>query len=270
MMNDELNNKPIGIFDSGLGGLTVARAIRARLPHEALVYFGDTARVPYGAKSQETIVRFTWEAIHFLRQHEVKCIVVACNTASALALPTITGQVDVPLLGVIEPGARAAAQATRGKKVGVIGTTATITSDVYTRAIRALDPGITVYAQPCPLFVPLVEEGWDDRAATRLVVEEYLQPLRTARVDTLVLGCTHYPLLTAPIQAYMGAGVQLVDSATTCAEELAELLTRQKLLAPAGEPDETFFVSDAAARFTELGARFLGRRIQAIKVAGAP
>lgn len=265
-----MSTKPIGVFDSGLGGLTVARAIRARLPHEALVYFGDTARVPYGSKSQETIVRFTWEAIHFLRQHDVKCIVVACNTASALALPALVGQVDVPLLGVITPGARAAAHATRAKKVGVIGTAATIASDVYTRAIRTLDPGITVYAQPCPLFVPLVEEGWDDRAATRLVVEEYLQPLRAARIDTLVLGCTHYPLLTALIQAYMGADVQLVDSATTCAHDLADLLAQQQLLATAGAPEETFFVSDAAARFAELGARFLGHRIQAIKVAGTP
>jgi glutamate racemase len=265
-----MSQKPIGIFDSGLGGLTVARAIRARLPHESLVYFGDTARVPYGSKSQETIVRFTWDAIHFLRQHDVKCIVVACNTASALALPTIAGQVEVPLLGVITPGARAAAHTTRAKKVGVIGTTATIASDVYTRAIRALDPGITVYAQPCPLFVPLAEEGGEDRAATHLVVEEYLQPLRTARIDTLVLGCTHYPLLTAAIQAYMGADVHLIDSASTCAHDLAALLAQQQLLATAGTPDETFFVSDAAARFAELGARFLGRRIQAIKVAATP
>ena len=259
---------PIGVFDSGLGGLTVTRAIRARLPGESIIYYGDTARVPYGSKSQDTIVKFTREAIAFLRHHEVKCIVIACNSASALALPVVRDELSVPVLGVIEPGAQAAVERTHNGKIGVIGTTATISSDVYSKAIRALDNAITVYAHPCPLFVPLAEEGWVDRPATALVIEEYLAPLRRARVDTLVLGCTHYPLLAGPIQAYMGDDVQLVDSASTCAEQLETLLDEHNLRAPDGEGEETFFVTDMAARFAELGARFLGRRLQAIRVTG--
>jgi glutamate racemase len=259
---------PIGVFDSGLGGLTVTRAIRARLPHESIIYYGDTARVPYGSKSQDTIVGFTREAIAFLEHHEVKCIVIACNTASALALPVIQSALSTPVLGVIEPGAKAAVACTRSGKVGVIGTTATIASDVYTKAIRARSSGVTVYAQPCPLFVPLAEEGWSDRRATTLVIEEYLAPLRTARVDALVLGCTHYPLLAEPIQEFMGADVQLVDSASTCAEELEALLDEHGLRAADGEGKESFFVTDMAARFAEVGARFLGRRLQAIRVTG--
>ena len=262
------SNNPIGVFDSGLGGLTVARALRARLPRESLIYYGDTARVPYGTKSPATIARFTREAIAFLCEHDVKCIVVACNTASAVGLPQVQGDARVPLVGVIDAGARAAAAATRAAKVGVIGTPATIASEVYTRAIQSLNPAITVYAQPCPLLVPLVEEGWDDRPATRLIVEEYLRPLRTAKIDTLVLGCTHYPLLAGAIQAYLGPQVTLVDSALTCAEDLAALLARGNLLATHACGAETFFVTDMPARFAELGARFRGRRIQAIKVVG--
>ncbi len=261
-------SQPIGIFDSGLGGLTVTRAIRARLPHESIIYYGDTARVPYGAKSRDTIITFTREALQFFAQHDVKCVVIACNTASALALEAVQQDVHVPLLGVIEPGARAAVAATQARNVGVIGTTATIASDVYAHAIRRLDERITVYSQPCPLFVPLVEEGWTEREATRLIVEEYLQPLRTARIDTLVLGCTHYPLLAGALRAYMGDSVHLVDSAHTCAMELEELLTTHGLRAPEGPGEEAFFVTDMAARFSELGARFLGRRLQAIKVVG--
>ncbi|MCX7847096.1 MAG: glutamate racemase [bacterium] len=260
--------RPIGIFDSGLGGLTVTRAIRERLAQEEIIYYGDTARVPYGSKSRDTIIRFTREALRFLREHEVKCVVIACNTASALALDAVREEVGVPLLGVIEPGARAAVATTRARKIGVIGTTATIASDVYAQAIHRLDPHITVYSQPCPLLVPLVEEGWTDREATRLIVAEYLQPLRTARIDTLVLGCTHYPLLAGVLQEYMGPEVALVDSAQTCAAELEELLTARGLRAPGGPGEETFFVTDMAARFAELGARFLGRRLQAIKVVG--
>lgn len=261
--------RPIGIFDSGLGGLTVTRAIRAQLPQERIIYYGDTARVPYGSKSRDTIIRFTREALRFLLQHDVKCVVIACNTASALALDAVQGEAGVPVLGVIEPGARAAVAATRQRKVGVIGTTATIASDVYAQAIRRLDPSVTVYSQPCPLFVPLVEEGWTDREATRLIVAEYLQPLRTARIDTLVLGCTHYPLLAGVLHAYMGPEVTLVDSAQTCAAELEAVLQERGLCAPAGSlGDETFFVTDMAARFAELGTRFLGRQLQAIKVVG--
>lgn len=261
-------SSPIGIFDSGLGGLTVARAIREKLPDEPLLYYGDTARVPYGSKSKETVIRFTREAIEFLRSHNAKCIVVACNTASALALPELQSELSVPVIGVIEPGADAAACATHNGNIGVIATSATIASEAYTHAIRKRKPDATVYSQPCPLFVPLVEEGWTDREATDLIIEEYLRTLRTAHIDTLVLGCTHYPLLCKPIQKYMGDAVQLVDSATTCAEKLAMLLKENSLLNESDAAEEHFFVTDAAARFSELGARFLGKRLQAIKVVG--
>ncbi len=262
-------NSPIGIFDSGLGGLTVARAIRETLPHEPLLYYGDTARVPYGSKSKETVIRFTRDAIDFLRSHNAKCIVIACNTASALALPELESRLTVPIIGVINPGADAAVQATRNGNIGVIATSATIASEAYTHAIRKRKPDATVYSQPCPLFVPLVEEGWTDRAATDLIIEEYLRTLRTAHIDTLVLGCTHYPLLHIPIHKYMGESVTLVDSASTCANTLARLLESNNLLNTTDQPaEEHFFVTDAAARFSELGAQFLGTRLQAIKVAG--
>ena len=257
---------PIGIFDSGLGGLTVARAIRERMPAESIVYFGDTARVPYGPKSKDTILQFTREAEQFFREHQVKCIVIACNTASALALPTIRNEITTPIIGVINPGAAAAVAATTSKKIGVIGTNATINSDAYTHAIHHLDESVTVYAQPCPLFVPLVEEGWCDRPATNLIIEEYLSPLRSANIDTLVLGCTHYPLLTEQIGTFMGSDTTLVDSASTCAVELESLLAEQSIQSVDQEGTEAFFVTDAAARFTELGTRFLGRRLQAIRV----
>jgi glutamate racemase len=260
------STQPVGIFDSGLGGLTVARAIRERMPAESIIYYGDTARVPYGPKSRDTILQFTREAEQFFREHQVKCIVIACNTASALALPTIRGEIDIPVIGVIDPGAAAAVAATTTKKIGVIGTNATIHSDAYTQAIHRLDEEVTVYAQPCPLFVPLVEEGWCDRPATTLVIEEYLSPLKQANIDTLVLGCTHYPLLTEQIGAFMGSGTILVDSASTCAAELEYLLTEQSLASGNHDGTEVFFVTDAAARFTELGTRFLGRRLQAIRV----
>ena len=257
---------PIGIFDSGLGGLTVARAIRDRMPGESIVYFGDTARVPYGPKSKDTILQFTREAEQFFREHQVKCIVIACNTASALALPTIRAEIATPLIGVINPGAMAAVATTTSRKIGVIGTNATINSDAYTQAIHRRDQAVTVYAQPCPLFVPLVEEGWCDRPATELIIEEYLSPLRGANIDTLVLGCTHYPLLAQQIGAFMGSGTTLVDSASTCAAELEKLLTEKSIQSEAANGTEAFFVTDAAARFSELGTRFLGRRLQAIRV----
>ena len=259
---------PIGIFDSGLGGLTVAGAVRKRLPYESIIYYGDTARVPYGSKSRETVVRFTWEAVQFFLDHNAKCIVVACNTASALALPEIREKIDLPIIGVIKPGASAAAKNTKNNKVGVIGTTATINSEAYTEAIRKLKPESIIYAQPCPLFVPLVEEGWTNQEITKLIIKEYLNPLRAAGIDTLVLGCTHYPLLVDPLRDFMGDGVTLVDSASTCAGELETLLKESNLLASEQESEESFFVTDMATRFSELGARFLGRQLQAIKVVG--
>ena len=254
---------PIGIFDSGLGGLTVVKAIRERMPSEDVIYYGDTAHVPYGSKSKETIVGFTQDAVRFFLDHSVKCIVIACNTATALALPEITA--PVPMLGVIEAGARAALSASKNYKIGVIGTSATIASEAYPNVLRKMNPECAIYAHPCPLFVPLVEEGWLDREATRMVVKEYLTPLKMAGIDTLVLGCTHYPLLAGVIGDFLGPDVKLVDSASACAAELETILKNEGLLRNAGSGSETFFVTDGAAKFSETGSRFLGRSLQAIK-----
>lgn len=261
--------RPIGIFDSGLGGLTVFRAIRERLPAESLVYFGDTARVPYGTKSAETVTRFSREIVDFLVGCGVKAVVAACNSASALALNTLKAEYNVPIVGVIEPGARLAVERGRGTAgsatIGVIGTRATIASGAYERAIAALDPGATVVAQGCPLFVSLVEEGWTDRPATRLIAEEHLRPL-LGRVDVVVLGCTHYPLLAPLIAELMGPHVALIDSAEACALELARLLDERNLCAPDdARADELFYVSDVPELFGTLGARFLGRAIGEVR-----
>ena len=254
---------PIGIFDSGLGGLTVVKAIRERMPSEDVIYYGDTAHVPYGSKSKETIVGFTSDAVRFFLDHDVKCIVIACNTATALALPEITA--PVPMLGVIEAGARAALEVSKNHKIGVIGTSATIASEAYPNVLRKMNPECAIYAHPCPLFVPLVEEGWLDREATKMVVKEYLTPLKMAGIDTLVLGCTHYPLLAGVIGDFLGPDVKLVDSASACAAELESILKNEGLLRNAGGGSETFFVTDGAAKFSETGSRFLGRSLQAIK-----
>ena len=208
---------PIGVFDSGLGGLTVAAEVMRQLPAEGLIYFGDTARVPYGPKAPSTVRRYSREIASFLEREGVKAIVVACNTATAHALTALRAELHVPVIGVIEPGARAAVAATRSGNVGVIGTAGTIRSGAYERAIRELAPDARITVQPCPLFVPLVEEGWLDKDATRLVAEEYLEPLIDAGVDSVVLGCTHYPLLKPMLAAVLGNGVQLIDSAAESA-----------------------------------------------------
>lgn len=252
---------PIGVFDSGIGGLTVARAIYERLPHESTIYFGDTARVPYGPKSPDTVRRYSLEILHWLLGQEVKAVVVACNTSTAHALDVLRGASVVPVVGVIEPGARAAVTASRGGAIGVIGTVGTIASNAYARAIHAIAPAARVEQLACPLFVPLVEEGWFDRPATELVAAEYLAPLRRLRVDTLVLGCTHYPLLKPLLQRVMGPEVTLIDSAQETAAELARLLAAGHLAAPERRPVHRFAVSDDQARFREVGARFIGERL---------
>lgn len=253
-------SSPIGVFDSGIGGLTVVREIVARLPAESIVYFGDTARVPYGPKSPETVRRYAREAAAFLLSRGVKAIVVACNTATAAAADALAAELDVPVLGVIEPGARAAVAASRTGRIGVIGTVGTINSGAYDLAVRRLLPGARVYAQPCPLFVPLAEEGLLDGEATRLVAESYLAPLRALDVDVLVLGCTHYPLLRPLIAGIMGPGVTLVDSGAETAAELHRVLDRRGLLRrEATPPTHTFVASDAPLRFREIASRFLGQ-----------
>jgi glutamate racemase len=226
--------RPIGVFDSGIGGLTVVKALREVLPSEDIFYMGDTARVPYGGKSAATVTRYSVEITEMLAQENAKIIVVACNTASSVALPKLKESFSVPVVGVIEPGARAAIAATRTRHIGVIGTRATIMSGAYERVLRALDPKIDVAARACPLLVPLIEEGWLDDEFTDQVIARYLEPLIGNGIDTLVLGCTHYPLLAGAIARFLEDKVALVDSAKNCAKAVEQLLDRQSLRAPSG------------------------------------
>ena len=264
---------PIGIFDSGIGGLTVVREVMRQLPDERIIYFGDTARVPYGPKSPDTVRRYSREIAEFLTSQDVKAIVVACNTATAHALPVLQEEFDLPVIGVVEPGARAAVAASRRRELGVIGTAGTIGSGAYERAIRHLAPDADIIARACPLFVPLIEEGWLDRDATRLIATEYLAPMREAGVDTLVLGCTHYPLLKPLFGEILGPDVVLIDSAEETAAETARVLDARGLRASregkAGltstRPRHRFIASDAPDHFLRLGQRFLGSAIECVE-----
>ena len=279
-MNSEISNQqsairnsalPIGIFDSGVGGLTVYRALHERLPDEHFVYLGDTARVPYGTKSLATVERYAIENARFLEAHGIKLLVVACNTASALALPSIRATVKVPVVGVIEPGARAAVEVAAGKTIGVIGTEATVQSGAYANAIGKLDPAIDVIERACPLFVPLAEEGWAETDVARSVAEQYLSDLKKKNVGALVLGCTHYPILRNLISGVIGTDVQLIDSGAAAAREVELLLESNQLLSAkysSREHDvrarqlcddlDHFYVTDAAERFARVAERFLG------------
>lgn len=252
-------DRPIGVFDSGVGGLTIVRELWRRLPSESVIYFGDTARVPYGHKAPATIRRYAREASAFLLAHDVKMIVIACNTATAHAVDELCRTVDVPIVGVIEPGARTAVQATQSGRIGVVGTNGTVKSGAYDRAIRHHLPRARVYAQPCPLFVPLVEEGWAEHQATRLVAEDYLRPLQETDIDVLIMGCTHYPLLRSTLAAVLGPVITLVDSAAETASDVHEILTRNRALRGDDDPPEhAFFVSDSPIRFREISRIFLG------------
>jgi glutamate racemase len=257
-----MNRAPIGIFDSGIGGLTVARAVYERLPHESTVYFGDTARVPYGPKSPETVRRYSLEILEWLLAQQVKAVVIACNTSTAHALDVLRAESPVPVIGVIEPGARAAVAAAHGGVIGVIGTAGTIASNAYARAIRSRAPDARIVQRACPLFVPLVEEGWFEHPAARLIAAEYMAPLREAEVSALVLGCTHYPLLRPLLQEEMGPGVTLIDSGAETARVVEEVLRREGLAAePGAVPTHRFAVSDDEARFRAVGSRFIGERL---------
>jgi glutamate racemase len=261
------DSRPVGIFDSGVGGLTVAGEVQKVLPREAIVYFGDTARVPYGTKSKETVTKFSVENVEFLMAHNVKLVIVACNTASSLSLGFLKRCFKVPVIGVIEPGAKAAAGVTRTNRVGVIGTRATVSSGAYEKAIKRINAGISVYAASCPLFVPLVEEGWADKGITRTIASEYLGPLKKKNIDTLILGCTHYPLIRGVIEKVMTKKVMLVDSAREVAREARDVLDSCGLLnASPGRPGHKFFSSDEPARFVKLGKKFLRKRITCAKV----
>lgn len=255
-------DSPIGVFDSGIGGLTVARELFHLLPNESVVYFGDTARVPYGPKSPDTVLRYSREATAFLLSRDVKMIVIACNTATAHAFETLQAELPVPVIGVVEPGARTAARASKSGRIGVIGTAGTIGSGAYDFAVRRLIENARVYAQPCPLFVPLIEEGWIDREATKLVAREYLQPLHDVDIDVLILGCTHYPLMSDVLKSILGDKVALVDSAHETALEVKNVLQEKGLARSShAAPEHTFIASDSPLRFREVGRRFLGDRI---------
>ena len=258
---------PIGVFDSGLGGLTVFKALAGRMPEESLVYFGDTAHVPYGSKSPEAIARFSTEVARFLAGRGIKLLVVACNTSSAWALPAIRRAVKVPVIGVIEPGARAALAVTRGGRIGVIGTEATVKSGAYPKAIKALSPRTKTASQPCPLFVPLVEEGWWAGDVVAAIARRYVVPLRAARVDTLILGCTHYPYLKPVLAKVMGPRVRLIDSADETARETERALSELGLRAPrGGRGRREFYASDAPERFARLGRRMLGAAVSRVRL----
>ncbi|HEU4366320.1 MAG TPA: glutamate racemase [Candidatus Krumholzibacteria bacterium] len=260
-----MSQQPIGVFDSGIGGLTVLRELLARLPGESFVYFGDTARVPYGTKSAETVQRFSRENVHLLLDRNVKMVVVACNTASSHALPMLESEFAVPIVGVIEPGVRAAVEATRDGRIGVIGTAATVRSNAYPSKIQAKLPDAVVISQACPLFVPLVEEGWIDGPLTRMVAREYLAVYDGTGIDTLVLGCTHYPLLKGVIGEAVGKDVVLVDSAVETAREVEGVL-RERGIAGSGGGDFHIILSDTSPAFEGLATRCLGRIVPDIEL----
>lgn len=253
-------DRPIGVFDSGFGGLTVAAALNERLPNESILYFGDTARVPYGSKSPAVVRSFSREAAGLLQSRDIKLLVIACNTATAHAEQMLREELDIPVVGVIEPGAEAAVAATATGRIGVLGTAGTIASGAYDLAVRRrLGEDGRVYAQPCPLFVPLVEEGWIDHPVTAQVSREYLTHLKEVDVDVLILGCTHYPLLRQTLQQEMGPAVRLVDSGEETARAVERILKEQELERTTDSPPaHTFFVSDSPHRFRDVGRRFIG------------
>jgi glutamate racemase len=260
------NSRPIGVFDSGIGGLTVVRALMRHLPHENLVYFGDTARVPYGPKSAQVVREYALQDTDELLKHDVKFIIIACNTVSAVALDVVQKRAKVPVLGVIHPGAEAAVQATKKNRLGVIGTVGTVLSNAYSNAIRQMNPEILVFSQACPLFVPLAEEGWTLHPATELVAKEYLFPLTLEKIDTLILGCTHYPLLKDVIDSVLHRSVTLIDSGEATALSAVQLLEERGLRNESVlKPNMQFFVSDIPHKFAEVGERFLGQKLGKIQ-----
>lgn len=261
-----MSNLPIGVFDSGIGGLTVLKEIIAELPSENTLYLGDTARVPYGTRSMETIIRYSFESLKFMLKHDIKLLVIACNTASAISLDAIRAKSPIPVIGVIAPGAKAAARVSKNKRIGVIGTEATIRSRSYIRAIKSADETTHIVSLACPLFVPLVEEGWTDGEIAELVAKKYLSPFETKEIDTLLLGCTHYPLLKDTIQKVMGPDVMLIDSAKETAKEVSRSLKKHHIEnTQKKKPSRVYFVTDGTDKFRFVGERFLGTKIEDIE-----
>ena len=255
-----MQTRPIGVFDSGIGGLTILRALRRALPHEHLIYFGDTANVPYGGKSKKAVTRLALNVAKFLEASGVKLVVVACNTVSAQALPTLRKQLKVPVLGVIEPGADAALRATKNNQIAVLGTQGTVESRAYVKAIAKRRKNAQVFQQACPLFVPLAEEGFADKPAAKLIAQEYLAPVKQSRADTVILGCTHYPILKSLIAQIMGPRVTLVDSADTLARATKQFLQDKKLAATTGRGRVKLYASDAPEKFTRSAQKLLGEK----------
>lgn len=269
-----MNEKPIGVFDSGIGGLTVLKELFRELPVENTLYLGDTARVPYGIRSAETVTRYSFENTEFLVARGIKLLVVACNTVSAVSLDAIMEKLSIPVIGVIEPGSKAAVKATKNRRIGVIGTEATISSSAYARIIKSMDNAVEVFSLPCPLFVPLAEEGLTDDEIAVMVAQRYLKDLKDKGIDTLVLGCTHYPLLKGVISKVMGDGIALIDSAVETVREIKRTLrehgiegsrTRDDTITTASGPLRMFYVTDATERFIRVGERFLGQKIAHIE-----
>jgi len=260
-------SSPIGVFDSGIGGLTVVQSLLRCLPQERILYFGDTARVPYGVRSAATICSYATEVAAFLLRRNVKLLIIACNTIAAVAAPAVRGISGVPVLDVIDAGARQAARATRNGRIGIIGTPATVNSRAYEKVLQGVISGVRTFSRACRLFVPLAEEGWFDHPVTKLVAEEYLRPLLAENVDTLILGCTHYPLLRPLIAEVAGPGVALVDSADAMAERTKRLLEESGQANPSGNrPEHRFFITDLPDRFQAIGEGFLGRPLRNLEV----
>lgn len=268
MPSSDLSQAPLGVFDSGVGGLTVVRALRELLPQESIVYLGDTARVPYGSKSPDTIRRFSVEDSQFLVGHGVKAVIVACNTATAHALPTLQATFRVPVIGVIEPGVEATLADAKCERVGIIGTAGTIRSSAYQYALAMRRPGLQIHATATPLLVPFVEEGWIDHPALKLVLKQYLDPLLDKGIDTLMLGCTHYPLLMPVLKKMLGKKVRLVDSASTCAAHTQRVLEQQHLLRKAkSKPSLDIYLTDLSEQAEAMARRFLGTDFGKVKKA---
>jgi len=261
-----MDNRPIGVFDSGVGGLTVAKEIMKQLPNEKIIYFGDTARVPYGSKSKETIIKYSNQIIRFLQSKNVKAIIIACGTASSIALETVKNAYNIPILGVVEPGAKSAVMATENKKIGIIGTEGTIASKTYEQLINYMEKDTFVIGKACPLFVPLVEEGWIEDEVTIQVANRYLEEFKKIDIDTLVLGCTHYPLLTYVISDIMGDKVKLINPAFETAKELNELLEKEDIKCKENTyPIHEFYVSDRANKFQAFAERILNKPMMPVK-----
>lgn len=259
-----MNTRPIGVFDSGLGGLTILKTLSKALPKEKLIYFGDTVNVPYGSKSKAAVTRFALDIARFMEKQGVKLIVVACNTASALALAELQKKISIPVIGVILPGAMKAAQCTKNGKVAIIATEATVQSKAYPKALKRLDKRIRTYQRACPVFVPLIEEGWIHKTAGKYIIADYLDGVAKSGADTVILGCTHYPVIKKLIAAKLGKNVKLVDSAEVLAQEVKTRLTQTDQLNPSGRGSMKIYASDAPARFKRLAKNILGRELKRV------